>query len=257
MIANISDHKDTIFLSNNNVFSLEIKFSWLKKASLLSFELHFHKILFVVSTFWNHIMFSKMKCSQIIRIIAHSITFCGFQMLKTLNLRYFLLPQNLHNHFSTVLNKTNWNTTSCKYYGCRNLEKVYCYAEYVPKAYDDTFKNSEIEYSTLYVPEASLNAYKKTKPWSSFGTIKSIESEGGVVEDGIWDVMAQPLLIQSVGNTLNLSNIGGEATIIEAYNTSGLLLDRTVSHDGKAQLCVSDEIVIVKVGNKSIKVKTK
>ena len=140
---------------------------------------------------------------------------------------------------------------------CRNLEKVYCYAEYVPKAYDDTFENSEIEYSTLFVPEASLNAYKKTKPWSSFGTIKSIESEGGVVEDGIWDVMAQPLLIQSAGNTLNLSNIGGEATIIEAYNTSGLLLDRTVSHDGKAQLCVSDEIVIVKVGNKSIKVKTK
>ena len=51
MITNISDCKNTIFLSNNNVFSLEIKFSWLKKASLLSFELHFHKILFVVSTF--------------------------------------------------------------------------------------------------------------------------------------------------------------------------------------------------------------
>ena len=124
MIANISDRKDTIFLSNNNVFSLEIKFSWLKKASLLSFELHFHKILFVVSTFWNHIMFSKMKCSQIKRIIAHSITFCGFQMLKTLNLRYFLLPQNLHNHFSTVLSKTNWNTTSCKYRYCKSLASI-------------------------------------------------------------------------------------------------------------------------------------
>lgn len=140
---------------------------------------------------------------------------------------------------------------------CKNLERVYCYAKDVPKTGYSAFENSEIEYSTLYVPEASLDAYKTTEPWSSFGTIKSIESEGGVVEDGIWDVMAQPLLIQSAGNTLNLSNIGGEATIIEAYNTSGLLLDRTVSHDGKAQLCVSDEIVIVKVGNKSIKVKTK
>ncbi|MCQ2197013.1 MAG: leucine-rich repeat domain-containing protein [Bacteroidaceae bacterium] len=140
---------------------------------------------------------------------------------------------------------------------CKNLEKVYCYAKDVPMTGYSAFENSEIEYSTLYVPEASLDAYKTTEPWSSFGTIKSIESEGGVVEDGIWDVMTQPLLIQSVGNTLNLSNIGGEATIIEAYNTSGLLLDRTVSHDGKAQLCVSDEIVIVKVGNKSIKVKTK
>jgi hypothetical protein len=51
MISNISDRKDTIFLSNNNAFSLEIKFSWLKKVSLLSFELLFHKILLVVSVF--------------------------------------------------------------------------------------------------------------------------------------------------------------------------------------------------------------
>jgi hypothetical protein len=38
MIANISDCKDTIFLSNNNVFSLEIKYSWLKKGPFLPFE---------------------------------------------------------------------------------------------------------------------------------------------------------------------------------------------------------------------------
>jgi len=42
MIANISDYKDTLFLSNNNVFSLEIKFSWLKKGHFLPFEWHFH-----------------------------------------------------------------------------------------------------------------------------------------------------------------------------------------------------------------------
>jgi len=189
MIANISDRKDTIFLSNNNVFSLEIKFSWLKKASLLSFELHFHKILFVVSTFWNHIMFSKMKCSQIKRIIAHSITFCGFQMLKTLNLRYFLLPQNLHNHFSAVLSKTNWNTTSCKYNGCSSLTSitigsgvknidfyafgycpeltdVYCYAVNVPQTYTNAFDESKVENATLHVPEESLEQYKNTSPWS-------------------------------------------------------------------------------------------
>lgn len=166
--------------------------------------------------------------------------FCGCNGLK-----YIIIPNSVK------------KIESNSFANCKNLEKVYCYAKDVPTTMHDAFENSEIEYSTLYVPEASLDAYKTTEPWSSFGTIKSIESEGGVVEDGIWDMMAQPLLIQSVGNTLNLSNIGGEATIIEAYNTSGLLLDRTVSHDGKAQLCVSDEIVIVKVGNKSIKVKTK
>lgn len=62
-----------------------------------------------------------MKCSQIKRIIAHSITFCGFQMLKTLNLRLFHTPLNSCNHFSTVLIKTNWYTTSCKYKKCSGL----------------------------------------------------------------------------------------------------------------------------------------
>ena len=44
MITNISDRKDTKFLSYNNVFPPEIKFSWLKKGHFLSFEWHFHKI---------------------------------------------------------------------------------------------------------------------------------------------------------------------------------------------------------------------
>ena len=35
MIANISDYKDTVFLSNNNVFPPEIKFSWLKNGVFL------------------------------------------------------------------------------------------------------------------------------------------------------------------------------------------------------------------------------
>ena len=38
MIANISDCKDTVFLSNNNVFPLEIKLSWLKRGHFLPSE---------------------------------------------------------------------------------------------------------------------------------------------------------------------------------------------------------------------------
>ncbi len=227
--------------------------------------------------------------------------------------------------------------------GCRNLESVYCYAEKVPSTDSDAFKDSYIKYCTLYVPVASLDAYKAKVPWSTFGTIKSIESEGqpeeakkcaapvltysdgklslscetegasfvtdiqdtdikkhydnsvnlsatynitayatlsgyensdtitatlcwldttpkgegDIVLDGVSEAKAQPVLIQSVGNTLNLSNISEDATTVEAYTISGLLLDRTVSHDGKAQLTVSGEIVVVKIGNKSVKVKTK
>lgn len=226
---------------------------------------------------------------------------------------------------------------------CQNLERVYCYAEKVPSASSTAFLDSYTEYCTLYVPETSLEAYKEKGPWSGFGTIKSIESEGqpeeakkcaaplltysdgklslscetegasfvtdiqdtdikkhydnsvnlsatynitayatlsgyensdtiiatlcwldttprgegDIVVDGVSEAKAQPVLIQSVGNTLNLSNISEDATTVEAYTTSGLLLDRIVSHDGKAQLTVSGEIVVVKIGNKSIKVKTK
>lgn len=46
---------------------------------------------------------------------AHFYVFCGLQKLNTLNLRLFHSPSNPRNHFSTVLIKTNWYTTSCKY----------------------------------------------------------------------------------------------------------------------------------------------
>ena len=41
-----------------------------------------------------------------------------------LNLRLFHSSLNPRNHFSTVLIKTNWYTTSCKYWGCKNLTSL-------------------------------------------------------------------------------------------------------------------------------------
>ena len=53
MIANISDCKDTVFLSNNNVFPLEIKFSWLKMG--ISCHLNNISIIFLLPFphFWR------------------------------------------------------------------------------------------------------------------------------------------------------------------------------------------------------------
>lgn len=39
----------------------------------------------------------------------------GLQKLKTLNLHLFHTQQNPQHRFSTVLTKTDWYTTSCKY----------------------------------------------------------------------------------------------------------------------------------------------
>lgn len=54
---------------------------------------------------------------------------------------------------------------------CINLEKVYCLAENVPTTGSDAFKDSYIDYCTLYVPEGSVESYKTTEPWNGFGKI--------------------------------------------------------------------------------------
>ena len=66
---------------------------------------------------------------------------------------------------------------------CSKLEEVYCLAEQVPSTKSNAFEKSYPEYTTLYVPAESLNAYKSTEPWSEFGTIKAIEGSGTEPEE--------------------------------------------------------------------------
>ena len=54
---------------------------------------------------------------------------------------------------------------------CSEITDVFCYAVSVPNTYGDTFRDSYIEYATLYVPDASIDLYKKTAPWSEFKEI--------------------------------------------------------------------------------------
>lgn len=61
------------------------------------------------------------------------------------------------------------------FYGCTGLKDFYCYAEKIPSTDANVFKDAMVEYSTLYVPFSSIELYKKTEPWSNFGTIKPIE----------------------------------------------------------------------------------
>ena len=55
------------------------------------------------------------------------------------------------------------------------LTDVYCYAENVPSTFSNAFADSYIEYATLHVPTASVEQYKKTAPWSNFGTIAATD----------------------------------------------------------------------------------
>ena len=60
--------------------------------------------------------------------------------------------------------------------GCSDLLDVYCYAERVPSTYSNAFEGSYPEYITLHVPDASIDSYKATKPWSRFGKIVGLSA---------------------------------------------------------------------------------
>ena len=72
------------------------------------------------------------------------------------------------------------------FWGCPELHDVYCYAEKVPSTESNAFDGSYPENATLHVPAASMNSYKATAPWSSFGKIVAISESTSdlVIKDG-------------------------------------------------------------------------
>ncbi|MEE0984763.1 MAG: leucine-rich repeat domain-containing protein [Bacteroidaceae bacterium] len=81
---------------------------------------------------------------------------------------------------------------------CSELLDVYCYAEKVPSTYSNAFEGSYPEYATLHVPDASVDSYKATAPWSSFGKIVALipeetgidelKGENGKVKTALYDL---------------------------------------------------------------------
>ena len=65
---------------------------------------------------------------------------------------------------------------------CSELLDVYCYAENVPSTESNSFDGSYPEHITLHVPDASIDSYKATAPWSSFGKIVGLSGEEPEVE---------------------------------------------------------------------------
>ena len=63
------------------------------------------------------------------------------------------------------------------FYCSTALKNVYCYAEKVPSTESDAFSSSPIADATLHVPNASVDSYKATAPWSSFGKIVALTVE--------------------------------------------------------------------------------
>ena len=60
---------------------------------------------------------------------------------------------------------------------CPNLTDVICYSKNVPNTDINAFKDSYIEYATLHVPSASVNAYMVANPWKNFKNIVATDGE--------------------------------------------------------------------------------
>ena len=87
---------------------------------------------------------------------------------------------------------------------CSDLFEVYCYAENVPSTESNAFDGSYPENATLHVPDASVDSYKATEPWSSFGKIVALtpeetgidelKGENGKVKTALFDLSGRRVL---------------------------------------------------------------
>ena len=76
---------------------------------------------------------------------------------------------------------------------CKQLEEVICLSVTPPKADIDVFYDSMIDYTTLYVPDGSVESYKVEVPWKNFKEILPLSSSGIktiMVGDEIKDIYA-------------------------------------------------------------------
>ena len=107
---------------------------------------------------------------------------------------------------------------------CTSLSKVYCHATNVPTAPEKAFESTPIENATLYVPEASIEAYKTTAPWSRFGKIvsltddevgiKQIDGEQGTTDNApqsIYDLSGRKL--QNIQRGMNILRMNDGTTM--------------------------------------------
>ena len=135
---------------------------------------------------------------------------------------------------------------------CNNTENVYCYAEEIPSTDYYAFDASNIKKATLHVPASAIEAYKTTKPWSSFGTIKAIDTTVGVES-----VKDRGIAIQSAGGFINISGLDNNETV-SFYALDGKALGTAKSIDGNVSFSAKQgTIVVVRIGKESVKIAVK
>lgn len=129
---------------------------------------------------------------------------------------------------------------------CKELKNVYCLAESVPETQSNAFIDSYIEYSTLHVPAASIEAYKTTSPWSGFGTFTMDGSaffEMSITADDKGTVIYGTSNISNTSQTFNVKE-DSDVTLTITPNNGYRLLSVTVNNEDKTADVNEGELVI-------------
>ena len=139
---------------------------------------------------------------------------------------------------------------SCETEGAEFITNVV--AEDAKKYYD-----AEIEFSATYNIE--VYATKANCENSDTVSVALVWVENGEVneETGVVSVEAAPVLVQGNGGILTVSGVVQNTEVV-VYTIDGMEVDRAVASDGTATIYTglqSGTIVVVKFGNKSVKVR--
>ena len=133
-------------------------------------------------------------------------------------------------------------------------------AEFVTKILSDdfsTFYDAEVTLSATYNIE--VYATKANCENSDTVSVALVWVENGEVneETGVISVPAAPVLVQGNGGILTVSGVVQNTEVV-VYTIDGMEVDRAVASDGTATIYTglqSGTIVVVKFGNKSVKVR--
>lgn len=133
---------------------------------------------------------------------------------------------------------------------CQEITDVYSYSEQLPQTNTTAFDNSLIEYATLHVPEAAINSYKTTAPWSGFKEVVAISPSG------ISKLEASETSVKCEDGQLTIEGIDNGLTV-ELYSLNGEKLGSAIGKNGAARIdtnVLTGSVVLVKIGSKSVKV---
>ena len=131
---------------------------------------------------------------------------------------------------------------------CENLGKVYCYAETVPDTDYSAFYRVPVASATLHVPATAVGAYQTTDPWSTFGTIKALDTSG------INSISMSGIAIRTAAGNITISGLGSNEKVA-FYSLKGIALGTVNATGGTVTFsAMPGSVLLARIGQETVKI---